>query len=85
MPATTYTTSVAATLATLESYYDGLSALFSHLARLKGQLNINVIVTTIVLNPGPNPPANTISITFANALPWTGDELAKQLAHLGLT
>jgi hypothetical protein len=74
--ATTYTTTQAATLATLSTFYRGLESLFAHLAAVKDQQNVNIIVTSIVLNGD-----NTVSITFTNALPFGS---AEQLAHLGI-
>lgn len=76
MAATTYTTTRAVTLATLDEAYLVLSVLFLHLAMIKRQFGINVVMTAIVLNGD-----NTVSVTFNNPLP---NAAADQLAHLGI-
>jgi hypothetical protein len=80
MAATTYTTTNPITLAQLAPAYRVIAVLFEHLAAVKEQQGVNIIVTALVLNPGPTPPANTVSITFSNALPVN----AEQLLHLGI-
>ena len=82
MAAKTYTTTQAVTLATLAQAYRVVAGVFMHLALIKEQQNANLVVTALVLNPGPTPPANTVSITFSAPLPFDAD--AVQLAHLGI-
>lgn len=75
MAATTYTSLQAVTLATLAPAYDQVALFFQHLASAKRQQNVNIILQAMVVNPD-----NTISFTFANALPVSVD----QLTHLGI-
>lgn len=76
MAATAYTTTQAVSLATLAPAYRALANVFDHLAQIKDQFGINVVLTAIVLNGN-----NTVSFTFNNPLPNAG---ADQLAHLGI-
>jgi hypothetical protein len=73
--ATNYTTTASVTLATLAATYDGIASIFHHLAAVKRQQNVNIIMSAIVLNGD-----NTITFTFTNALPVN----AEQLLHLGV-
>lgn len=80
--AKTYTTSQPVTLATLATAYRILSTFFMHLALIKEQQNVNIIVTALIVNDGTTgPAANTVSITLTNPLPF---ETAAQLLHLGI-
>ena len=76
MAATTYTTTAAVTLGTLSQAYRTLALIFDHLALIKDQLGVNIVITAIVLNAN-----NTVSMTFNNPLP---NAAADQLAHLGI-
>lgn len=76
MAATTYTTTAAVSLATLSQAYRVLANVFDHLALIKDQLGVSLVITAIVLNGN-----NTVSITLNNPLP---NASADQLAHLGI-
>lgn len=76
MAATTYTTTQAVTLATLDEAYLVLSVLFLHLAMIKRQFGINLIITALQLNGN-----NTVSVTLNNPLP---NAAIDQLQHLGI-
>ena len=76
MAAKTYTTTQPVTLATLAQAYRAVAGVFEHLALIKEQQNVNIIVTALVLNGD-----NTVSITFSNPLPF---ESPAQLLHLGI-